>query len=65
MDLSPLSGTHHGYRIPDGDVVLPDLAPAPAPTGPPVTRRQLIYGWICAGILAAGPIIAVARVLWP
>lgn len=65
MDLSPLSGTtYHDGRIPDGHTV---KAPTrtPAPTSPPVTRRQLLAGATCFAILAAGPIIAVTRALWP
>lgn len=58
MDLVPVP--HATYRIPDGDTV---PLPAPPP-GPPVTRRQLVYGGVIFAALAAGPISVVVRAFW-
>jgi hypothetical protein len=45
-------------RIPDGDTVLHHQEPAP---GPPVTRRQLCWGWVCVGLVAVAVLIGVLR----
>jgi hypothetical protein len=33
----------------------------PRPTGPPVTRRQLVYGLLCAGFILALVLVGVIR----
>lgn len=41
-------------RLYDGDTVR-------CPTTPPVSRRELVYGWICAGIVVLAPLIRRLR----
>ena len=54
----PVSTPHATYRLPDGETV-----PVPQrPASRPVTRRDLVYGWIAALLVLAVMVAGIAGV---